>query len=207
MKGRYGVTIAVFTFIVLFFSMEARAVDWVFCARATNGTGELYYDPQSIKRASKHIVQVWTKSVCTEKLAQVMTKKLGTEWKELSYSIGLREYNCSEKKSRILSLTFYNQGGGVISGDNDPSPWRSVVAPGSTEEYLFNIVCGGHWKYICGGGGDWFYDTQSVSRGQDTTSVWVKCLLNDKGKAWWIKMFPETKGIEKISYTIQKRRN
>jgi hypothetical protein len=61
------------------------------------------------------------------------------------------------------------------------------------------------WKYVdAPPDGVWFYDTQSVSRGQDITSVWVKCILSDKGKAKRIKSAPEINGIKNISYLIQK---
>jgi hypothetical protein len=49
------------------------------------------------------------------------------------------------------------------------------------------------WKYIftAATGGEWFYDTQSVSRGQDITSAWTMWILSDKERAKLIKEFPE----------------
>ena len=62
------------------------------------------------------------------------------------------------------------------------------------------------WKYFFTDvdGILWLYDTQSVSRGQDTTTVLVKKILSDKEKARKIKAFPKIIGIEKISYIINK---
>jgi len=54
-----------------------------------------------------------------------------------------------------------------------------------------------HW-----GGGHFFYDTQSVSHGQDTTTVLGKHIASDKAKAKWIKKFPKINGIENISHTV-----
>jgi|LQYC01.1.fsa_nt_gi hypothetical protein len=60
---------SIFVFIVSFFSMEARGADWKLYA--TTGLGDQYpftcskhyYDQQSIKRASKDVVRVWSKTV------------------------------------------------------------------------------------------------------------------------------------------------
>jgi hypothetical protein len=67
-----------------------------------------------------------------------------------------------------------------------------------------------NWKYIftAATGGEWFYDTQSISRGQDITSVWTRWILSDKERAKFIKEFPEefrkTNGRENISFCIEK---
>ena len=82
---------------------------------------------------------------------------------------------------------------------------------------------GADWKYIFTATtvGEWFYDTQSLSRGQDITSVWTKWILSDKERARFIKEFPEEfeflqegarknsghtqkKGIKNISCCIEK---
>ena len=140
MKGKITI-FAVFLFLVSLFFMDAWAVDWVFCAKSKEGL-YYYYDPQSIKRASKDFVQVWTKGVYGEKSVQEYIKKLGPAYKELSYAVVLSEFNCSEKKYRFLSITEYNQGGGVItSATNNSSSWHFIV-PHSLNERLFNIVCG-----------------------------------------------------------------
>jgi hypothetical protein len=62
------------------------------------------------------------------------------------------------------------------------------------------------WKFVCKGtdGDNWFYDTQSVLRGQETVKVWVKDLLSDKRKKDYIKGFSKTPGIENISYILNR---
>ena len=37
---------------------------------------------------------------------------------------------------------------------------------------------------------EWFYDTQSISREQDTVKVWTKIVLSDKAKADFKRKFP-----------------
>ena len=68
------------------------------------------------------------------------------------------------------------------------------------------------WKFIFTAptGGEWFYDTQSISRGQEITSVWTKWILSDKERAKFIKEFPEefrylkTNSNANISFFIEK---
>ena len=66
---------------------------------------------------------------------------------------------------------------------------------------LSSVGYGADWKYYTNDadGSTYFYDTQSVSREQDTTKVWVKELLSDKAKARQIKNHPNAPEIEKIS--------
>jgi len=62
------------------------------------------------------------------------------------------------------------------------------------------------WEYIGtdAAGNDYLYNTRSVSRGQDTTTVWVKVMLSDKDKASVVKEFPKINGIENINNTVTK---
>lgn len=67
---------------------------------------------------------------------------------------------------------------------------------------LSSIGYGADWKYFSNSdSGDWFYDTQSISREQDTVRVWVKFVLSDKTKKEYIKNFPKTHGMENTSHT------
>jgi hypothetical protein len=60
------------------------------------------------------------------------------------------------------------------------------------------------WKYFytTKDGNDYYYDTQSVLHGQDTSKVWTKYVLSDKAKADYIKIFQSIAGIENISYIL-----
>lgn len=65
---------------------------------------------------------------------------------------------------------------------------------------------GADWKYytIDGVGSSLFYDTQSVSRGQEITTVWIKMIFSDKAKVMATKKSPEIDGIENISHAIAR---
>ena len=139
MKGK--ITILAGLGFIIFFAIEAQAVDWVFYGTSEENGNSHYYDPQSVKRVSKDVVRVWGKSSYSEKGAQDVIKKDGSKYNGLSYIIFWVEYDCSEKKSYNLSVTLYNQDGGVIESSNNDSSWESIV-PGAVSEALFNIVCG-----------------------------------------------------------------
>ena len=79
--------------------------------------------------------------------------------------------------------------------------------------FFFSMEAGAaDWKYMftAATGGEWFYDTQSISRGQDITSVWTRWILSDKERAKFIKEFPEEfrylkiNSSENISFFIEK---
>ena len=92
---------------------------------------------------SKDIVQVWIKKIYGEKKVKEFIKGIGPEFKELSYDNSLIEFNCSEKKSRLLTFSYYRQDGDLITSFTpDSSSWNFIV-PNSILEALFNIVCGG----------------------------------------------------------------
>ena len=67
---------------------------------------------------------------------------------------------------------------------------------------LSSVGYGADWKYYSKDvdGSSSFYDTQSVSRGENTIKVWGKAVLSDKAKKKNIKNFPEMPDIENISY-------
>ena len=74
--------------------------------------------------------------------------------------------------------------------------------------FLFVMVLGSpalgaDWKYFekSSDGDLWFYDTQSISREQDTIRVWVKFVLSDKTKKEYINNFPKTPGMKNTNYT------
>jgi hypothetical protein len=65
---------------------------------------------------------------------------------------------------------------------------------------------GADWKYIFTAptGGEWFYDTQNITHGEDTTLVWTKWKLSDKERAKFIEEFPKVLK-KKVSMHISGR--
>jgi hypothetical protein len=60
------------------------------------------------------------------------------------------------------------------------------------------------WKHYAtdSDANNWFYDTQSISRGQDTLIVRTKEVLSDNEKADFIKEYPHITNIKNISYIL-----
>jgi hypothetical protein len=92
-----------------------------------------YYNKRSLTRPTRGIARVWVKFV----------DEVGGETK-LSGLISLSEYDCSSRRSRLLSSTRYDDKGDVINGRNStrPSEW-DYVAPDTVGEGLLEIVCEG----------------------------------------------------------------
>lgn len=59
------------------------------------------------------------------------------------FEVDLAEYDCSEKRNRLLSYVFYNSKGSVVSDyefEDYETKWNTVV-PESIGEMLLNKVC------------------------------------------------------------------
>ena len=69
-----------------------------------------------------------------------MVGNFGKKYENLSHSIDLHEINCVEKKIRPLSVTDYDNKGGVIYSSSSPSKWDSII-PESMIEILYKEVC------------------------------------------------------------------
>ena len=70
---------------------------------------------------------------------------------------------------------------------------RKLILTTMVLMFISSVVYGADWKYIFTAptGGEWFYDTQNITCGEDTTLVWTKWKLSDKERAKFMKKFPE----------------
>jgi hypothetical protein len=139
MRRRNGIILAVIGYIVFFFCMEGWGADWKLLGRDVAGN-VLEIDVTNISREPNNIVRVWVKLTRSQESVTGWVNKFGEQYKDLSYSIDLEEYHCTEKKRRILSLTQYSLGGGIIFSDNSPGEW-SFVIPDSAADAVFEEVC------------------------------------------------------------------
>ena len=80
---------------------------------------------------------------------------------------------------------------------------RKLILTTMVLMFISSVGYGADWKYIFTAptGGEWFFDTQSVSHGQDITLVWTKWILSDKERAKFIKEFPK-KFKKKVTMNI-----
>ena len=137
---RFGV-ISVVIGLAIFGCAEAWAEDWRLYAKTD--LYESFYDGEDMIRSSQDIMKVWTKLEYTQRGVIEMLIRFGKHYENLSYSLELRETNCTEKRQRLLSITAYSAEGNILYTDqagNRPPPWKTV-SRGSVEEALYNALC------------------------------------------------------------------
>jgi hypothetical protein len=80
---------------------------------------------------------------------------------------------------------------------------RKIILVTMVLMLLSSVGYGADWKHFSTheDGSTLSYDTQTVSRGQDTLKVWLKEIFSDKAKMEYIKKFSTQSGIENISYS------
>jgi hypothetical protein len=83
---------------------------------------------------------------------------------------------------------------------------QKVILTTITLMLLASVGYGADWKHFITGakGNDWFYDTQSVSREQNTIIVRTKEVLSENEKAQFIKDYPDITYIKNISYILDR---
>jgi hypothetical protein len=138
MRKRYGVILAVIGYIVFFFCMEGWGADWKIIGKSV--PGDLWeIDMTNISRQPDNILTVWVKVTHSKKSVSDFVKERGEKYKDVSYSIQLDEYNCTEKKHRTLSGADYSLGG-VIDSGNSHEEWKFII-PDSVGDGVFKEVC------------------------------------------------------------------
>jgi hypothetical protein len=107
-----------------------------------------FYDGDSVSISSKsydwqvvkEIVKVVTKENFTSKGVMRTVKEFGKKYEKLSIRESLMEINCVDKMYRVLSSSFYAQGGEVIFSSSSPENWQAIV-PKSAGDELYKAVC------------------------------------------------------------------
>jgi Bacterial SH3 domain len=112
--------------LFLFFSISLKAQTGWTLADVSGADSSIHLlDMETMKTKSLGIISGWHKVV----------------YDNNSYTIALNDWNCTEKKSRLIQVTNYTQYGNVISSNSIPSPWKYII-PDSVEEGIFRMVCG-----------------------------------------------------------------
>ena len=124
--------------LALFGYAEVWGADWEFYGGCDNYLA--YYDAQSITRPSEKLTRVWVRWDWTEKGVINCVRSLGKKYENLSYSIFLSEINCAEKMTHELSITYYDNNGGVIYLSGSSSEWDFIISESVTED-LYKEVC------------------------------------------------------------------
>ena len=134
--SKFGVTLGIIG-LVLFGYAEGWGVDWKYYG--TNEDGSYFYDPTSMTRHSKDLIEVWVQSAYTEKSISHWVREGGKDFQNLDFTLISLELNCVERSARYLRIVFYSKNGKVFYPiDNDE--WH-FIAPDSMIESLHKEVC------------------------------------------------------------------
>jgi hypothetical protein len=135
---RVGFLSVIFGVLISAYAGASRA-DWRFYAKSEFGS--YYYDIENINYLSQHLVRVHQKLILNDRGTVNLVRELGKEYEKASEAIILREIDCTNKKSRILELTFCSEEGRVIKRESyDPSGWDSIILE-SVDDVLYCAVC------------------------------------------------------------------
>lgn len=118
---RFAILICIF--LIASVSAAAQQSRWSYIGRAVNDS--VWYLDKSFKKNRSGTITAWEKVIFPDD----------------SYSIEVNEWNCSERKKRMLQADNYAPSGDFLSHLGKPVPWRFVV-PDSVEEKVFGIICG-----------------------------------------------------------------
>jgi hypothetical protein len=99
------------------------------------------YDTGSITRPSRDTVRVLVRTVFSEKGVNMHVKEFGERFKNLNHVKDWLEFNCVDKKTRVLESTIYAKDGNILVSDTSSElEWR-VIIPDSLGETLYKEVC------------------------------------------------------------------
>ncbi len=124
--------------IIIFGHAEVWGEDWKLLNTTESGVN--YYNAESITRLPKNIVRAWAKTELSEKGVKEMVAILGKRYETLSYVLFLNEFDCGERKSRLLSVVAYSQDGLIIGRVDSPNPFTYIV-PETLDNYLYKAAC------------------------------------------------------------------
>lgn len=116
---------------------DVYGADWVSYGEIPSG--ELFLDVESITQPSNNIVRVWTKQVLNKKGINDTVRGMGEEFREISQILSYVEYDCAERKMRIISSISYSKKNQVLDSMEN-FDWI-FLPPDSVSGKLFIDLC------------------------------------------------------------------
>jgi hypothetical protein len=117
----------------------AQGVDRVFVSKSDISLW--FVDNKSTKNISSHIVSA--------RIKEVPFKPFEFNNKRVTYCLSYEEYDCKNKKSRILQLIFYYTDGSheTLTPPEEADRW-TLVSPDSVHESLHKYLCKNQRKEV-----------------------------------------------------------
>lgn len=124
--------------LTIFGCIEVWGADWK--KLASYAEGDHYYDIKSIYSSADGNLRVLVKWVFSEKARIDNLRTYGKEQENITHWLTLYEFNCKDKKSRILEISFWSEEN--LSGGTGPmlTDWKSF-SRGSPGELLYKAIC------------------------------------------------------------------
>ena len=139
MKGKCIVILAVFLFIVSFFSIGAWGANWKYYFKNSEGNS-WFYDTQSVSRG-QDTTKVQVKSTPSDKVkARFIKKSYNDGIKKFIYSLTRIEINCSKNEQSEISEMGYSSEGTMIYEINEIDQFK-VEAPNTNGSVLYKAIC------------------------------------------------------------------
>jgi hypothetical protein len=132
---RKGLTEAIlFLFCLLALSDEAKAVQWIYLAKAQDGNMSVFIDRDSILQVSENVVK------SCQKFAYAKPILISTQNKSITQIVACRQWDCVEEKYNNLQVTFH-----FIDGTKETETYKFALwhyIKQDTPEYdLYDFVC------------------------------------------------------------------
>jgi len=143
---KVGLIVCLGILFALTAASRAGAADWAFYGMNKN-IGKMYYDQGNITRVGQDVVRVWTKIIYNQNGKEKAAKFLqgiheARDSERVSHELTWLEMNCSTKKIKAVSTTFYTKDGDPVFSTMRSSrdEWEEIV-PESVADRLKNEVC------------------------------------------------------------------
>lgn len=129
MKRQFGISIA--AVLLLACLSSAEAANWALVGTSEDGNASLYIDKESITGGPQNVTTAWTKFL--------FGNPESFESKSFSQMSVYIEYDCNEKKTRVIELTFDYTDGSHETFKTDRQ-WHSAK-PATLENEAFQYLC------------------------------------------------------------------
>ncbi|MBF0328203.1 MAG: hypothetical protein HQL10_03535 [Nitrospirae bacterium] len=111
-------------------------------------TNYWYYTTKNIEFKNDGVVRIWSKASAKGKIGIddkiKLLQRFGGNTKgyeQFSHSVSLFEINCSQRKSRVVSVTDYDKNGKSLESVTVPDfPW-DAIGKGTIMDNLTTVVC------------------------------------------------------------------
>ena len=107
----------------------------------TKKEGVTYYSPTSIARLPKNIVRVQGRMELSIEGREKMALAFGGRYKNVSYFMFRKEFDCGERKVRLLSEDLYSANGSVIDRMIGRPNQFTPIDPETSDYQLYKAVC------------------------------------------------------------------